>query len=295
MMETSKRVHPEYAERLNLADEIWVPCTWNRDVFKSSDVLPPIKVMPLGVDTELFKPGAEPMKFKARGFRFISVFGWSYRKGFDVMLQAYLEEFNSGDDVSLVMSTRFVGQVSKKAHDRILSDFAYVKSLVGKPESKMPHVALHSAYTPDIDMPRLYAAGHCFVLPSRGEGMGLPFCEAGACGLPVIASDHGGQRDFLDDSNSYLVQPDGYFTSNREDPPFRNMAWISHFYEGQQFPHYGRPAIDQLRAHMRHVCENHAEAQEKAERLRQKLIKQFDWKVCVAGVYERLKRICKEL
>jgi len=176
MMETSNGIHKELAERYNLADEIWVPCRWNVDTFRASGVLPEIRVMPLGVDTKMFNPDVEPLNFDfgTRGFKFLSVFGWSYRKGYDVLIQAYLEEFSSKDDVSLIISSRFVGDKDKKK--RIFSDFSHIRSQVAKDDSELPHVTLHCEYTPDKDMPRLYKGGDCFVLPSRGEGFGLPFC-----------------------------------------------------------------------------------------------------------------------
>ncbi len=295
MMETSKGIHPELAERYNMADEIWVPSNWNVDTFKASGVLPDIKVMPLGVNTNMFNPDVKPLDFNfgTRSFRFLSVFGWSYRKGFDVLIQAFLEEFSANDDVSLILSTRFVGQKEKK--DRILNDFRYVRSMVAKDDKDLPHITLHCDYTPDRDMPRLYKGAHCFVLPSRGEGWGLPYCEAGACGVPVIASDHGGQKDFLDDDVAYMVPPDDYFISKKEDPAFKNMAWISHFYEDQYFPHYGRNAIELLKTHMRSVYEDYEAAQVKAKKLRKRLVEQFDWANCVDKVYNRLKEICEEL
>jgi len=290
MMETSKRIHPELVDRYNMADELWVPCTWNIEVFKNSGVQVPIKLFPLGVDTGVFHPDGEKMDLPGRTFKFLSVFGWSYRKGFDVMIQAFLEEFDKDEDVTLLLSTRFEGQAGKKK--RILDDFAHIRSLVGKPDSRLPHVSLHNGYTSDADMPKLYRSCSCFVLPSRGEGQGLPYMEAGACGLPVIASDHGGQRDFLDSEVAYMVEPDGYFTSRRTDPPFKNMAWISHFYENQEFPDYGRKAIDALRAHMRDVYGNYGEAKRKAALLRRRLEDNFDWHTCVERVYARLQQIC---
>jgi len=294
MMETSNHVHQEYAERLNLADEIWTPCTWNRDVFKASRVYPEIRVMPLGVDTNIYKPGAEPLQFSngLKEFRFLSVFGWSYRKGFDVLLQAYLQEFGPDDDVSLVLSSRFVGTLEKSSHDRILGDFNTVKRLVNKTEAQMPHVVLHSAYTPEHRMPKLYASANCFVLISRGEGFGLPYCESGACGIPIIASDHGGQKDFLDEDVAYMVPHFGYYTSRRTDPPFKNMAWISHFYEDQEFPQFTPESVEILQAKMRHVYENYSEAQEKAKLLRQRIVENYDWSICVKRAYDRLAEIC---
>jgi glycosyltransferase involved in cell wall biosynthesis len=290
MMETSKGIHKELVDRYNMADELWVPCTWNYEVFKDAGVVAPIRIMPLGVDTDAFCPDGDKLDLPGHPFKFLSVFGWSYRKGFDVMIQAFLEEFSKKEEVTFVLSTRFVGQAGKK--DRIKSDFAHIRSMVAKPDSELPHISLHNGYTADVDMPKLYRSCHCFVLPSRGEGQGLPYMEAGACGLPVIASDHGGQRDFLDSEVAYMVEPDSYFTSRKTDSSFKNMAWISHFYEDQQFPDYGRAAIDKLRAHMRFVYENHAEAKKKTALLRKRLVEKFDWRLCVERVHGRLMEIC---
>jgi len=38
-------------------------------------------------------------------------------------------------------------------------------------------------------MPSLYKAADAFVLPSRGEGWGIPYMEAMAMGLPTIGTN----------------------------------------------------------------------------------------------------------
>ena len=58
------------------------------------------------------------------------------------------------------------------------------------------------------DMPRaalrnLYAAADAFVLPTRGEGWGLPIAEAMAMALPVIATNWSGPTALLSTHNSY--------------------------------------------------------------------------------------------
>mmetsp|Transcript_27245 Transcript_27245/g.70013 ORF Transcript_27245/g.70013 Transcript_27245/m.70013 type:complete len:175 (+) Transcript_27245:1022-1546(+) len=55
------------------------------------------------------------------------------------------------------------------------------------------------------DMPKLYKAAQAFVLPSHGEGWGLPLMEAMAMELPTIGTKFGGNVDFMDPSCSFLL------------------------------------------------------------------------------------------
>ena len=46
----------------------------------------------------------------------------------------------------------------------------------------------------------------CFVLPTRGEGWGLPIVEAMAMEKAVIATNHSGPSAFLTKNNSYPLR-----------------------------------------------------------------------------------------
>jgi glycosyltransferase involved in cell wall biosynthesis len=59
------------------------------------------------------------------------------------------------------------------------------------------------------DVPDLLASADVFVLPSSNEGLPLALLEATAAGIPVVASDIGGNRDVVMDGETGLLVPVG--------------------------------------------------------------------------------------
>ena len=59
------------------------------------------------------------------------------------------------------------------------------------------------------DVPELLARADIFVFPSLWEGLGIALLEAGAVGLPIVATAVGGIKDILQDNkNALLVAPE---------------------------------------------------------------------------------------
>eukprot|EP01052_Picozoa_sp_SAG31_P022704 SAG31_NODE_1820_length_7198_cov_3.163122_5_plen_133_part_00 len=54
-------------------------------------------------------------------------------------------------------------------------------------------------------MRNLYASSDAFVLPSRGEGWGLPVMEAMAMGKPVLVTNYSGPAEMMSSENSYPI------------------------------------------------------------------------------------------
>jgi glycosyltransferase involved in cell wall biosynthesis len=93
-------------------DEIWVPSSFLVEVFASGGVpREKLVVVPIPIDTQFYSPlpflpsssssstaslpsQLRPLSLPNRGgFNFLSVFKWEQRKGWDVLLDAYLAEF----------------------------------------------------------------------------------------------------------------------------------------------------------------------------------------------------------
>jgi glycosyltransferase involved in cell wall biosynthesis len=289
MMETSETLHKDYVDRINLFDEVWVPTSFGARIFKKNGVTRPILVMPLGVDIERYNENAKPYDFhgELNKFVFISVFKWGHRKGYDILLKAYMEEFSQEDDVSLLLVTRCETDPNP---DRIKKDFKNLRSGIDKPDEDLPHIVFHTQHVPEKDLPRFYTASNAFVMISRGEGFGLPYYEAGSCGIPVIASNCSAQSDILNVENSFLVDPDG-FSKVKVNGYMSGLAKHCKFYEDQAFPDFGQNAIAQTKEHMRYVYENYKEALEKADLLKAEVRDNFSWDKSVDRILTRIKEI----
>lgn len=284
MMETEK-IHPQYIEKCGMANEVWLPTDWCIEKFRENGLKSKIYKMPIGVDMENYVEGKKPITFggKEKGFVFLSVFGWSLRKGYDVLLKAYYEEFSSKDDVTLVICSRFAGKTDKTSKQVIIDEIKRIEKSVKKSDKPRPPL-LVADVIPESMMGNLYNSAHAYICISRGEGFGMPYCEASMCGLPVIASNYSGQKDFLTHDNSFLVEPEGF----RVHP---GAEWVSYYYKDMPMAHFGRDAIDATRSHMRDVYENYALAKEKNKKLQNFIRENYHWDKCIDRMYNRLLEI----
>lgn len=66
---------------------------------------------------------------------------------------------------------------------------------------------IFTGYVPGEDLPGLYSAATCLLLPSQYEGFGLPLLEAMACGAPVVSSNASSLPELAGDA-AMLVSPD---------------------------------------------------------------------------------------
>jgi len=64
-------------------------------------------------------------------------------------------------------------------------------------EHNVSHLVTFAGFVPDAEIQDHYRLADVFVMPSTGEGFGIVFLEAMACGCPVIAGNRDGSVDAL--------------------------------------------------------------------------------------------------
>lgn len=189
-------IHPLRGE----VDEIWAPSHYVRQVYERSGIpAEKIHVIPWGVDCETFNPRATSRLLPTqKRFKFLFVGGTIYRKGFDVLLEAYLKEFNRSDDVCLVIK-----DMGGDTYYRFGNCREQVEAAIADPNA--PEVVYFGDRMTPGQLASIYTACNCLAAPYRGEGFGLPILEAMACGLPPIIPRGGAADDFTDDETAIYL------------------------------------------------------------------------------------------
>lgn len=231
----------------NIIDErvsqVWVPSThvynaikqtfedgW--DFYKNK-----IKIVPHGYDPELFYP--KPKTNKINQIIFFCNKGFRHerdRGGVQYAIKAFLKEFNK-DEAKLLVKINPAYGLSLEYLQLIINKYILES---GKNISDLPEIMFNSDNLLYSELINLYNETDIFLNPTEGEAFSLPCLEAMACGKPVITTNFGGQIDYVNSNNGWLVDYE--------------LHEIHHeiIYEGIN---WGRPIESDLRKKMREAYE----------------------------------------
>ena len=172
-------------------DEIWAPSEYVKQVYVRSGIpAEKIIVIPWGIDEQVYNPQAPPLHLTTtKSLKLLFVGGTIPRKGFDILLEAYRQEFTRDDDVSLVVKDLGTLSFYRYGHCRDA-----LQAALADPQS--PEIVYLNADFSDGLRASLYTACDVLVAPYRGEGFGLPVLEAMACGLVPVVPRGGATDDF---------------------------------------------------------------------------------------------------
>jgi asparagine synthase (glutamine-hydrolysing) len=160
-----------------------------------------LRLLPNCVEGRLFGPGPKPAPLAARlglvGRTVIMTLGrlsaQERYKGFDEVIEVLPELARSVPNLSYL----------------ICGDGPDVARLEAKAESlNVRHRVVFTGFVPEDQKADHYRLADAYVMPSRGEGFGIVFLEALACGIPVMGSlVDGGREALLDGALGILVDP----------------------------------------------------------------------------------------
>jgi GT2 family glycosyltransferase/glycosyltransferase involved in cell wall biosynthesis len=238
-----------WVEACNSVREVWVPSSFNLRTFADAGVDPErLHVVPYPVDTRRLRH--EPRERDPEApVSFLSIFEWTWRKGWDVLLQAWAEEFAHDERVRLTVVT-YRGHGAAGEGSVVDQAVGHLQSLGHDPE-RIADLQLVLEPVAFKEMPDLYRSADALVLPSRGEGAGMPVLEAAACGVPVIATDWGGYEELMDESTAFPVALDGMVEASEA------LLVDNTLYRGLLL---AEPSVASLRARMRAVVDDPAGA-----------------------------------
>jgi len=162
-----------------------------------------VRVIPLGVDAERFRPEADPAALRARlglaGPRrwALTVARLVPHKGIDTTLEVVAGLAREGVDLGYLVVGEGPMRAALEAQAAALGIADRVRWLGGVPDDRLPGV---------------YAAADLYLGLSReegpqAEGFGLALLEAQAAGLPVVAGRGGGTADAVADGVTGVLVP----------------------------------------------------------------------------------------
>src|ERR1700730_3058253 len=149
-----------------------------------------LKILPRGLDTELFHPTRrDPAFFEKFGatngqVRLLYVGRVSREKDLDLLAEAYRRLRDEGMSIQLCVVGH--GPYSKEFSE-LLPD------------------ALFTGYLTGPELAAAYASADIFVFPSTTDTFGNVIIEAQASGVPVIVSDSGGPKELVENSRNGLI------------------------------------------------------------------------------------------
>jgi phosphatidylinositol alpha-mannosyltransferase len=157
----------------------------------------PLRVIPNGIDVNVFKPGLTPIRhLRDDSVNILFVGRLEKRKGLGDLLRGY--EFMK----ARIPQSRLIVVGDGPLRGRVES---YVT------RHRLPDVVL-AGYVPDSVKPRYYNSADIFCAPATGaESFGIVLLEAMASGLPVVATEVPGYMSVLEPGrDSLTVRPKGW-------------------------------------------------------------------------------------
>ncbi len=238
-------------------DLLLVPNRYNQrflhDHFRDVRVVPPV------LDPALFRPRGRERRPEKREFTFLFQGGFGFRKGVDILLDAFLAEFRLGE---ARLHLHCPGMTIAHANH-------VLRALAGR--TSAPHVEIFDKSYSREWMANFYNKADALVSVTRAEAWGLPISEAILCGRPVVTTRDWAMAEYLPPDYPYFVEGERRLLERNENP--FGADWCERHAAPEN--EYFEAAVSDVRTKLRAVVEEPVKAQAEAERARAHLLKTF--------------------
>ena len=252
----------DWAEATKFVDAVIVPSQHAKSGYSDYPELME-KIHVVGYPVRKFKNQTLGLNLKTK-FNFLSVAQWSPRKNLEQTLSAFVQEFMN-EDVGMILK---VGLKNGSNIDRHYTLDRLNTFLSAVPSSTKCKIYLLHGHMTDAEMSALYKDKNvsAYVTSSHGEGFGLPAFEAASNGLPVIAPNWGGVREYSTVEGKVMITEVDYEVDNVKD--FQSWEGVLETSAKWCFPEFAS-----LRSSMRSVYDNVSDANQQAKSLKAHLTK----------------------
>ena len=180
---------------LSNLDRIFVCSNWAKNIVLNNISIKEdnVNVIPLGVDSSIFKPSTQDNNGPTI---FFNCGKWEIRKGHDILINLFTKTFCAEDNVELwlMCDNPFLTDEEKQKWMGL-----YYGSKLGSKIKIIPR--LHTQQ----EVYNIMSKVDCGVFPSRAEGWNLELLELMSCGKSVITTNYSAHTEFCNNANSYLV------------------------------------------------------------------------------------------
>lgn len=193
------RIPKAWVPFCNDMDAIISPSHFNKGIFeKREDLKTPIYVVENGI-TDSFNINVKPIEDFKDKFNVVTVGLLQNRKGFDVVLNAFMHVFKNTSDARLIIKIYTDSQEEIKA----------LKNFIGEMRkhhvAQAPEVVIIGSYLKNNVMAQLFKSADLFVTATRGEAWGHAAPQAAAVGAPVAVTGWSAPAELLPSDVAYHI------------------------------------------------------------------------------------------
>jgi glycosyltransferase involved in cell wall biosynthesis len=221
----------------SLADIVFMPSLWAKNVLLDNGIKSEIVVCPQGVDTSIFNSNTPEDKHQNNKYVFINIGKWEIRKGHDILVDIFNNAFEKEDNVELWMVN----------HNPFLNSEQTQQWVDLYQSSKLKDKIRFFPRLPTQEvLAKVISYSDCGIFPSRAEGWNNEAIELMAMNKPLIITNYSAHTQYCTSDNSYLIDID-------DIEPAHDDIW---FHGEGEWATIDNKQIEQAVEHMRYAYTN---------------------------------------